>query len=282
MSDHDLSDRDSKYFVSGDTYNCPYCNRRNIKYSIKESGSFDWNRDRTAHFYVVSCSDCNYNSFHLSWYNLARSPNRQKEFMTTPTHQSYQENPNAPIGHGRVEKKEKIQLEGYEKVELDDVFFYHQPTSFFTLNSLIPSAVREPLNEAQNCLKNNFLTGASAGLRKAIYKLLKHEKIAFQNEDGNYITYNQRIKLLSQKFPNIDQGYFHDLEDIQGLTSQELHENDWEDLKPGTLRFLLEVTQQLLNDMYVVPKERQKRRQKIIDLKKIAKPIKINGKDKEK
>ncbi len=36
----DLSGKDSKYFVDGRTYNCPFCNRRNVSYEVETTEVF--------------------------------------------------------------------------------------------------------------------------------------------------------------------------------------------------------------------------------------------------
>lgn len=272
MSNHDRSHKDGKYFLTGDTFNCPFCSRRNVRYTVKSHGSFNWDHKRQVHFYRVACSDCGKISFHLSNYLLEQT--NSNTFVEPPKSISYVKNDLPTLGSGVTKVTNEIKSSKGEPAEFDDLFFFHQPTSFFTVDGRIPTAIREPLSEAENCLKNNFLTGASAGLRKAIYKLLKYEKVPVQNEAGDFLPYSDRIKLLAQKHSSIEQDLFHDLEVIQGLTSQELHENDWEDFDASTVRFLLEVSRQLLNEIYILPEERKQRRQKIVNLKQAAKPMK--------
>jgi hypothetical protein len=38
----DQSHLDDKYFIDGSIYNCSYCNRRHVTYSIDAIRSFDW------------------------------------------------------------------------------------------------------------------------------------------------------------------------------------------------------------------------------------------------
>ena len=108
-------------------------------------------------------------------------------------------------------------------------FFTINPTGFFTIDDRIPIAIREPLSEAENCLKSNFLTGASAGLRKSIYKLLQHENIKER------LKHDKRVDLLKKKYPKIDAPLLNTLKKVHVLTSQELHENDWQDFDSHTL-----------------------------------------------
>lgn len=57
-------------------------------------------------------------------------------------------------------------------LDIDDAIFYSVPTSFFVLDDRIPAIIRDLITEAEGCIKMNFLTGASACMRKAIYELL--------------------------------------------------------------------------------------------------------------
>lgn len=272
MSKHDQSHKDRKYFITGDTYNCPFCNRRNVKYKIEEWDAFDWDNDRKVFYYKIKCSDCENQSLHLSNLNIKRTGwDTFAEPLVGITYKEITVQPPRP-GQPPYEQVDTfLKTKGGDPAELDELFFFHQPTSFFTIDIRIPKSIREPLSESENCLKNNFLTGSSAGLRKAIYKLLKHEHIPIQDGDENFHRYNERIKLLAQKYKTVEQELFHDLEVIQGLTSQELHENDWEDFDATTLRFLLEVARQLLHELYVEPELRKERQKKILGLKNAAK-----------
>jgi len=42
----DFSYLDKKYFIDPYVYNCPFCNRRNVYYSITHTYEFNWKRDR--------------------------------------------------------------------------------------------------------------------------------------------------------------------------------------------------------------------------------------------
>src|SRR3989339_1995279 len=57
-----------------------------------------------------------------------------------------------------------------ENSDIDDNIILHIPTSFFTIDNRIPKKLRELINEAEKCVKNNCLTGSSACIRKTIYE----------------------------------------------------------------------------------------------------------------
>lgn len=119
--------------------------------------------------------------------------------------------------------------------------------------------------------KTNYLTGASACLRKSIYKLLQHQAIPEKDQTIDKIDYDKRIDALKKKYPKIDSDLFNNLKAVHALTSQEVHENDWEDFDSPKLRFLLAITKEILIEIYVVPDERRKRSIELLKLKSEAK-----------
>lgn len=276
----DLSHKDKKYFINGSTYNCPFCNRNNLRYKIIKSDYFDESDNKKVYFYIVECldSECRKRSLHLSQYDLCRSVG----FMSPPSENV--DNPSfagstrvesgypfsSPIpDSGRSKTPQSIKNKEGDEIELDDAFFYHNPTSFFTLDDRIPQEIREALNQAENCLKSNYLTGSSACLRKAIYKLLKKNDVPEKDEKNDFIKYETRIDLFADKV-KVPKEDLDDLKTIHGISSQELHENDWEDLKANHIKFLIALLKDILNTIYAEPDERTKKRTELKALKKAA------------
>jgi len=111
----------------------------------------------------------------------------------------------------------------YDDTQLDSYFFFHQPTSFFTIDSRIDRTLRELISESENCLKMNFLVGASACPRKAIYELLKKEQVWSAQPSGR-IDYRESIMALNGKFPRVPSEYFDALASIQRMASDQVHE----------------------------------------------------------
>jgi transcription elongation factor Elf1 len=143
----DRSDLDKKYFIDEEVYNCPFCNRRNVVYTIKDNFKFDWSDNKTCCVYLVECSSCKKVSMHLSYsqiIDLSKWYGNKRQFK--------------------------------RNIDIDSQIFYSAPTSFFVIDSRIPRDLRELITEAEGCLKMNYLTGASACTRKAIYELLVLEK----------------------------------------------------------------------------------------------------------
>lgn len=270
----DRSHKDKKYFIDDSTYNCPFCNRRNVKYTIADTGFYDSSNLKAIYYYIVKCEDCRKKSLHLSRYELGINNWSGEDRFAFPPKKLTTDRTTG----SRSYKVTSSILDSNEKLieDLDKIFFYHDPTAFFTIDDRIPLAIREPLSEADNSLKSNFLTGASGCLRKAIYKLLRHEGIPEMNpQNETFLTHDSRIDLLKEKYPETDPELFDELKAVHMLTSQELHENDWEDFDSATLRHLHEVTKEILSEMYVTPDEKRKRREELSHLKKKAKPKKI-------
>ena len=141
----DESYLDERYFVDADVYNCPFCNRRHVMYSIYAYAAFDWTQGKQCYVYFVRCHSCNGDSMHLTYqklrtYDLGIIRNSQRWRFSFPE--------DVDAGHA-----------------LEEAFFYSVPTSFFVLDERVPRVLRELLTEAEGSLKSNFLTGASACMR---------------------------------------------------------------------------------------------------------------------
>ncbi len=232
----DQSHLDDRYFVDNTVYNCPFCNRRNVSYYIYDKVSFDWTEDKPCHVYFARCGSCSGKSMHLSFRDLKLYG----------------------IGDGRSSLFLSSQM---SSESLDDQFFYSVPTSFFVLDKRIPRILRELLIEAEGSLKSNFLTGASACARKIIYELG-----SLQEVDGD--NYEDRIKSLKDKHPEVEPTYFDTLLTIQQVTSSKVHEDSYDGWKSQHLQIILASLREILHELYVVPALRDDRRKSILDLKK--------------
>jgi hypothetical protein len=133
------------------------------------------------------------------------------------------------------------------------------PTSFFVLDSRIPQILRELINEAEGCLKINFLTGASACTRKAIYELTILEKAQGDN-------YDERIKFLKSKHTQIDPDLFDVLGHIKDMTSDKVHEQSWDKWDSKHLMLFIQTIKTILQEIYVIPKECEQRTHQIKEL----------------
>ncbi len=142
---------------------------------------------------------------------------------------------------------------------IDDLFFYSVPTSFFVLDDSIPKILRELITEAEGCLKSNFLTGASACVRKVIYDLAVLEKASGAN-------YEDRIKSLKDIKKEIDPTFFDTLLTIQEITRSKVHEQSYDGWQSKHLRPILATLIEILREMYVIPALRQKKRETILKL----------------
>ena len=236
----DQSHLDQKYFIDTTIYNCPFCNRRHVSYSIYGVTSFDWTELKRCYAYFVRCHSCKKDSMHLSFDKIA-----------TP-HLGQFDGGN----RYRFSLDDEVDAADY----LDSAFFYSVPTSFFVLDERVPNILRELLTEAEGCLKSNFLTGASACARKLVYELAVLNK----SEGG---TYDERIRSLKAKHPNVEPAFFDTLLTIQQVTSTKVHEQSYDGWGAKHLRIILAALSEVLHEIYVVPALREDRRKSILALK---------------
>lgn len=220
----DQSYLDEKYFIDPKAYNCPFCNRNNLKYDILHIYSFDWSANKKCYVIFVKCSSCLKVSMHLSF---------------------------EQITHNAGSTMNPIWLFKHD-IDIDSSIFYSVPTSFFTMDHRIHTQIRELISEAEGCLKMNFLTGASACMRKAIYELLILEKTTEVHYEG-------QIKELKSKYPNTDPDLFDILGSIQEMTSDKIHEQSWDKWDSGNLKLIIETLKTVLYDIYVLPQIKKER-----------------------
>ena len=222
----DKSYLDKKYFIDAHVYNCPFCNRRNVRYKVADTFRFDWTGTKKCFGYLVYCASCKNTSMHLSF----------KFFMDS----------DFPRFSGTIK-------------DIDSKIFYSVPTSFFVMDDRIPKIIRELITESEGCLKMNFLTGASACMRKAIYELLIIEKAQGPDYEG-------KIKFLKKKYPDFDPALFDILAHIQDMTSDKIHEQSWDKWDSKYLRLIIETLKTILHDIYVLPQVKTERSRSIQQL----------------
>lgn len=226
----DKSHLDRKYFIDDTVFNCPFCNRNNVPYIIYSREGFSWSLDRECYIFVVRCKSCGKRSMHLTFHADLTYELRAVYYMNS------------------------------EIEDIDSKIFFSQPTSFFTLDARIFRTIRELISEAEGCLKMNYLTGASACVRKAIYELLIKEKM--EGKD-----YKSRIKSLKDEYPGVEPDYFDILAHIQDMTSDKIHEQSWDKWDSTNLKLIIETLKGILHDIYVLPAEKAERSKEIKDMR---------------
>jgi len=234
MKDESYLDR--KYFIDDSVYNCPFCNRNNVAYELEENTGFDWSENTICYVYITRCASCGKRSMHLSYERI--SEQREEVF------------------HGRY-------LAFKKDIDIDSKIFYSAPSSFFILDERINREIRELITEAEGCLKMNYLTGASACMRKSIYELLILEKVEAEH-------YEERIKLLKDKHPETDPQFFDILGHIQQMTSDKIHEQSWDKWDSKKITLIIETLKTVLYDIYIAPKVRENRSNEISKLREKA------------
>ncbi len=235
----DQSHLDKKYFIDRDVYNCPFCKRGNVAYKLEGWVTFNWSTETKCWVYLVRCQSCTLKSMHLSHADIAGDDNDSCRF--------------------------------YSSIEdIDSKIFYSVPTSFFTIDNRIPEIIRELITEAEGSLKMNFLTGASACMRKAIYELLVCEEVDPEQ------SYAKRIKSLKARYTSISPGLFDILSGIQQMTSDKVHEQSWDEWDSPNLKLIIETLKGILYEIYVRPQEQ---RQQMNQIKQLQAQVK--GKQEE-
>lgn len=231
----DQSYLDLKYFIDSRVYNCPFCNRNSVVFSVKETFELNWSTSKKCYGFLVKCNSCNNVSMHLSYEKIVEYKGRGG-FYT---------------GHYQFL---------VDNDDIDKKIFYSAPTSFFVLDNRIPAIIRDLITEAEGCLKMNFLTGASACMRKAIYELLVLEETTAEY-------YEDKIKELKTKYPNISSVYFEVLGNIQEMTSDKIHEQSWDDWNSQNLHLIIKTLKTVLREIYVLPKIKEDEIKAIQDLR---------------
>lgn len=231
MPDH--SELDSRYFIDNRVYNCPYCNRRHVAYTVRGHRSFDWTDSKECNVYYVTCHSCGNTSMHLSFQEV-------------------------PLTGSGYSGRWHFDLDNTQN--LDDQFFYSVPTSFFSIDSRVPKVLRELMTEAEGSLKSNYLTGASVCARKMIYELA-----IIEGAEGD--NYDARIKSLKTVRPDVDEEYFDTLLTIQQVTSDKVHEESYDGWEAKHLKLILSTLREIFENMYVIPELKKEKRKSILELK---------------
>jgi hypothetical protein len=224
----DQSHLDAKYFIDPARYNCPFCNRRHVTYSITAAQEFDWTDTKKCVAILVKCGSCGHLSMHLSFQKILVHDHTGRHFASD--------------------------------IDIDDALFFSVPSSFHVVDERIPRILRELLAEAEGCLKSNFLTGASACARKLIYELAS--KCGAEGAE-----YEERIKSLKSKLPAVDGTYFDTLLTIQQVTSSKVHESAYDGWESRHLRLILATLREILYEVFVTPAVREEKRRAILAVK---------------
>ena len=113
----DQSYLDDLYFIDEHVFNCPFCNRRHVNYSIAQPFEFQWTNRKDYYVYFARCKSCKKTSMHLS----------ERKFLVLPDPESA--NVPWPCRH----KFCFLPDEEDDRKNLDSNFFYSVPTSYFVL-----------------------------------------------------------------------------------------------------------------------------------------------------
>ena len=276
---------ESKYFIDDETFNCPFCKIRGVKYVILGIVRFDETKEKELNAAFVECSKCHKISMHLS--KISHIKSGLKFLLLNPNEKEYSTYSSGALC--RTEDKISFLKVGYFKehywyytnftdsngnkvdIEIDQSLILNIPTSFFTIDNRIPKQFRELINEAEKCISNNCLTGASACIRKTIYEFINKEKL-----EGS--DYTAKIKSLKGKYNTLDDTYVDILSAIQGITSDQVHEQAYTNFDIQHTKIYIEVLKEVFNQIYVIPDELKSKQTKISSLYNAIKKDKVEKK----
>lgn len=244
---------ENKYFIDENKFNCPFCHNRAVKYVVLGIAQFDEKNDRKLHAVFVECSHCHKISMHLLKCPLVMEENFwiiaswMNEFAT------YCVGKNERVSDVIKYFSVWDEILGYPQdkpICYDEDIIMSIPTSFFTIDERIPRKLRDLINEAEKCIQNNCLTGASACIRKAIYEFLLIEKAV-----GN--SYEEKMKSLKgNKYKFVDDDHIDILVGLQGIMCDQVHEMSIHDkFKSEEAKVYIELLKEIFNQVYVLPAE---------------------------
>lgn len=247
----DPKEFENKYFIDAHRFNCAFCHVRSIGFIVIEYVSFDWLKDKNAYAYFVKCLGCEKISIHLSYSIFPYNESYLEDTFIDPPSQKVSDNGLPAIRYLSPKGEIKVDKNFYNNgTILDEYFFYHHPSSPFSVDPEVPSEIRNLIDEADGCRKQNFLVGASGALRKAIYEFLLDQKVKGNN-------YQEKIKALKAKYPKAQEEIFDALAGIQDLTSNALHEDElgnWEPWKSENFNYVMQVVKATMYEVYTSPK----------------------------
>ncbi len=271
---------ESKYFIDEDKFNCPFCKNRGVKYVVLGIAKFDETNDKKMFSIFVECSYCHKISMHLTKTPYLRgSTNFLILGKNSSEYKTYcYQDVNACLNYDAISLDTKYECcnstaydSELENNSIDDNIILHIPTSFFTIDNRVPRTLRELINEAEKCIKNNCITGASACIRKTIYEFIIQQELKGTD-------YESKIKSLKGMYNTLDNAYVDILAKIQGITSDQVHEQSFEAFDSNHTKAYIELLKEIFNQVYVLPQELKDKHSEISDLFGLIKDSKSESK----
>ncbi len=264
-----------KYFIDEEKYNCPFCKNKGVKYLLLGIVKFNETKDKYLFSIFVECSHCHYISMHLSKYDFS---NQDHVFLLLSSYSTEYRTYSEHLQESNEEKisfckkffeitypnsnstyLEYMDISDNELIEIDKNIIMNIPSSFFIIDDRIPRKFRDLIAEADKCVKNNCLTGASACIRKTIYEFIVKENL--EGDD-----YDSKIKSMKIIYPNLDNTYVDLMSKIQGITSDQVHERSYENFNSEDAKAYIELLKEIFNEIYVIPDELISKHKNILSL----------------
>lgn len=240
---------DKKRIINAQQHNCAHCSTKGANFYDIKFIVIDETANKKLGILTLRCSCCHKITTHL----IKNIPNGRTDFEYEGPSQS----PECFYWYGGCHDI----TENF--AELNDNIIMSIPTPTFIIDSNIPKKLRDPLIEAGKCVKENALIGASACVRKAIYEFL-----LMQGATGN--NYDEKIKSIKNNWAHLSD-YLDVLKGIKGVVSDQVHEDSFEAFSSDEIKYYVDVLEEIFREVYVIPKQRQERRNAIFEKFNIVK-----------
>lgn len=258
---------EGKYFIDENKYNCPFCQTRSVKYTPLGIAKFNEKKDKIMYAVFVECAEC----YHISMHLIKKDDDIFRLINNTFSEDTIGIQRRPPSGNflllrntGSMSTKPNLEISNalhcyYSTIENgenviqstcdDEHIILSIPTSSFTIDERIPKTLRELIGEAERCIQNGCLVGASACIRKAIYEFLIKEKASGDSVD-------EKIKSLKSQYKTLDDDYIDMLCGIKGIMCDQVHEASIHKSFSGDEgKAYIEILKEIFKQVYILPKE---------------------------
>lgn len=234
-------DNNKKRIINAQQHNCAHCGTKGANYYDIKFIVIDDIKDKKLGLLSIRCKCCKKITTHLikdihdhaNNFSLIDSSESMTSFMF----------------HGHIYYLTK-------NIDcLDNNIIMSIPTPTFIIDADIPKKLRDPLIEAGKCVKENALVGASACVRKAIYEFLLMEGATGDN-------YDEKIKSIKGNWAHLSD-YLDVLKGIKGVVSDQVHEDSFEAFASDEIKYYVDVLEEIFREVYVIPQQRQDRKNAI-------------------
>lgn len=232
---------DKKRIINAQQHNCAHCGTKGANFYDIKYMVIDESENKKLGILTIRCNCCHKITTHI----IKNVPDGFSDFH-------YEGSSGFKNGFYWYGEYHRV-VENF--ADLNDNIIMSIPTPTFIIDAGIPKKLRDPLIEAGKCVKENALVGASACVRKAIYEFLLMEGATGDN-------YDEKIKSIKGNWAHLSD-YLDVLKGIKGVVSDQVHEDSFEAFSSDEIKYYVDVLEEIFREVYVIPKERQDRKNAI-------------------